>query len=758
MLGDLERFMRPVMTRMMRIAKQVPRSTGGVVRGICSPSLWPGGPRRAMGLIAGLVVVVWVAVSGSGAASAAERTEFPPATPESQNIAAESLNGLAAAVDGFVQDGRIVGAELLVIKNRKTVLHRAFGLGDREAGVPMAINTIFNIRSMTKPVTGTVAQMLIDEGKLVPNAPAADYLDSFDNERSRSITIEHLLTHRSGLAWTACMDQGSLREIADCCGERGPEEFIPGTAFRYSNGGSSTIGAIVEKISGLPLDEYMAARLFTTLGMKDTLGLHKGDDPRIARCASRYERCGDGWAPCWKKVDGAQFEFMRGAQGLGTTPMDYARFLAMWMDAGVVGGRRLLSDKAIRRGLTPASLADIATGFTDTRVYYGQQWVLYTDSSNSRVFAWGHSGAEGTFAWVWPERDLMILYFTQAMNTESGFLMERAIDGLLLDRGEYGDPELEKLQPYLGLYWCREASMCRAVFERDGKLTLEVPERGLFTLRATDEADRWEVAERPGYIITFKRGADGGVAALIPPAATHESPYTRMEAKDDPIAAAQLVELHLRGHGTAALKNLGVHSLSGRIDLKTYGWTGTNRYISDGVRRFREDVAVPGIGDETVIMKGHRVWMVSSLTGPEELTGTRREQMLLARPSVLIGDWRDSHREVRVVKRTRMGAEDVYVVRAIPHEAAPVTFIVDAQTGLVRKSMTMVEIPAYGPVAVVTKYGDYRDVEGVMLPFHWEVSHALEALGEVEVRYEEVRTRLEIDDDVFEVKPLLVKD
>ena len=133
---------------------------------------------------------------------ASEAAEFTYASPESREISPEALQELVEIVNGYVQDDKVVGSELIVLKNRRIVLHKAFGWKDREEELTMPINTLFNIRSMTKPVVGTAIQMLIDEGKLALDDPVAKFLPSFDNDASRDITVEHLLTHRSGLPLT----------------------------------------------------------------------------------------------------------------------------------------------------------------------------------------------------------------------------------------------------------------------------------------------------------------------------------------------------------------------------------------------------------------------------------------------------------------------------------------------------------------------------------------------------------------------------
>src|SRR5262245_66208567 len=102
--------------------------------------------------------------------------DFPRAEPASVGLDAKSLENLVAHVQRWVDDGDVVGAEVLIVKNRKTVLDACVGLKDLERGLPVVPGTICCIRSMSKPLTGTAIQMLADEGKLALGAPAPTYL------------------------------------------------------------------------------------------------------------------------------------------------------------------------------------------------------------------------------------------------------------------------------------------------------------------------------------------------------------------------------------------------------------------------------------------------------------------------------------------------------------------------------------------------------------------------------------------------------
>ncbi len=237
------------------------------------------------------------------ALAAAEVPAFPTATPESQGVPAASLRQLRDEVAEYVKNGVIVGGELLVVKNRKTILHEAFGLRDREDKVPMARGTIFNIRSQTKPLTGMAVQILVDEGKLKLDDPVSKYLPAFDNDKSRAITVGQLLEHKSGLPLTVittAIDQyKDLQAQAAAAGEKGPQ-FKPAEKFWYSDAGSDAAAAVVEKVTGTTIDRFVTDRILKPVGMADSFYPTKAEDPRKKRLASLYIGSPGKWARFWK--------------------------------------------------------------------------------------------------------------------------------------------------------------------------------------------------------------------------------------------------------------------------------------------------------------------------------------------------------------------------------------------------------------------------------------------------------------------------
>jgi CubicO group peptidase (beta-lactamase class C family) len=698
-------------------------------------------PGRLLALAATLVAIP--------APPARAQDPFPPAAAAEVGLSDTALEGLAGVVAGWVDDGSVVGAELLVVARRRTVLHRAWGWSDREARVELEPGAVFNLRSMTKPVLGTAAQVLFDEGLVAPADPVAAHLTPFEGTAAGAITVEQLLTHRSGLGWNVCMDGPSLEALAECCAQVGPREFVPGTSFLYSNAGSNVLGAALARAAQGDLAELLDGRVLAPLGMDDTFALDRDDDPRTGRMPARYVRTEEGtWERSWGPADGAPLDFLQGAQGLGGTAQDYARLLALWMDGGAHEGRRLLTEEAVRRGLRPASLTGLPTTFPGRRVYYGQHWTLWSPGSSGEVEAFGHGGSDGTFAWAWPGRDLMVLYLTASVNTSTGIALEREIDRWLLDAGE---PEVPApLRPFVGHYWNEPKGLIRSVYvDAAGEPWVDVVGTAAFRLEPTDDPLRFGVAGRSGFDVRFERAEDGSIARLVPPQVTGEVPSERLRADASLPSVDELVALRLGEDDPVSPGDLGVFRMSGTFTHSS-GLEGTDVLVSDGELRSREEVARSERGPEVTICNGRRAGTLSRRGRLRELSGSERDRTLLARMSVVSGDWRRFFDRLEVVARTQREGRDVLFVRVQGGEAPPCTFVVDAVSGLPVEVLDTVDLP-FGAMGKRTRLEDWRQVEGVWLPFRWVGSFAEESMGVVTVQYERIETHVEPAPDAFEL-------
>ncbi|HEX7091514.1 MAG TPA: serine hydrolase domain-containing protein [Longimicrobiales bacterium] len=338
------------------------------------------------------------------------------ASPADAGMSAAVLQAGVELYREAVRQGDLVGAVLLVARDGKVVLHEAIGLRHREANLPMEKNTMFRMASNTKPVVATAVAMLVERGKLRFEDPVRKYMPSFDNYRSGFINIHHLLTHTSGLRINTLFlepytqpspanpDAPNLRTEAAKFGEVGAE-VLPGTSYSYSNAGYNTLGALIEIVSGKPLDVFMREEIYEPLGMSDSYHLEVDEkmDGKLHRMGAVYYRRTNGqWTAGWEPGDPPQVPFVRASGGMISTAWDYAIFLQTFLNEGAYGNVRLLKPETVRL----MTSRHVATS-PGRPGWYGYGWMIDEEGIYS------HSGSDGTFAWVDPARRIIGLVFTQ---------------------------------------------------------------------------------------------------------------------------------------------------------------------------------------------------------------------------------------------------------------------------------------------------------------------------------------------------------
>ncbi|MFT7671062.1 MAG: CubicO group peptidase (beta-lactamase class C family), partial [Planctomycetota bacterium] len=360
---------------------------------------------------------------------------FPASSAIAEGLSPDALAKLDKLVQSFVDDDDIVGAELLVIKNGKSILHESYGWRDIKAEVKMENDSVFCVRSMTKPLIGASILMLLDDNLLELDDLVSKYLPSFDVEGSRKITIEHLLTHTSGLPMSLIAnsnleDLEGIQAVAKL-GAGYELGFEPGSAINYSDQGTDMLTAVLEVASGMTAAEFVRTRLLDPLGMQSSACLMEEENPLRARGCSKYIGSGGTWTEFWNTEKPPLFPFFLGSQGLYSTLEDYARFMEFWLRKGRVGKDRLLGSRYVRKALTPSAYPlGGSTGFPGLTTNYGflmELWSQEDADGEKEVVVYGHTGSDGTHAWAFPEQKAMVLYFTQTRGTITGLQVEEAL-------------------------------------------------------------------------------------------------------------------------------------------------------------------------------------------------------------------------------------------------------------------------------------------------------------------------------------------
>ncbi|MDP2052102.1 MAG: serine hydrolase domain-containing protein, partial [Acidobacteriota bacterium] len=293
-------------------------------------------------------------------------------------LAADRIAVIDRGLQRYVDDNRVAGIVSLVLQDGKPVYEKAFGWADKEAGRRMTTDTIFRIASQTKALTSVAIMQLIEEGRLTLGRRAGDFIPTFASTTvatgkngdtvvtepaRRPITIRDLLTHTAGISYGTeplVADLYQAKGLGPAAGfgwytadkdepvcatmERlGTLPFVAQPGERWVYGYNTDIlGCIVEKVSGMPLDEYLRARIIAPLGMTDTaFFVPPVDRGRLAAVyASRdgaFVRAPDGARGQGHYADGPRKNFAGGA-GLVSTARDYARFLEAIRLGGTLDG------------------------------------------------------------------------------------------------------------------------------------------------------------------------------------------------------------------------------------------------------------------------------------------------------------------------------------------------------------------------------------------------------------------------------------
>jgi len=338
-------------------------------------------------LAASLLAIATVALAGQTAPVAQSSPER--AAGARKGLSAERLARVDRWLQQYVDEDRLAGAVALVLRDGEPVYERAIGWSDKEAGRRMTTGTIFRIASQSKAITSVAIMVLVEEGKVGLNDRLSRFLPAYAQTTvsvprdgaaadvvpaRRPITIRDLLTHTAGISY------GTERHVAGAYQEKGlgpaagsgwymadkdepicdtmdrlaslPFVAQPGAAWVYGYN-TDILGCVVERASGVPLDEFLRTRITGPLGMRDTqffLPAAQRD-----RLAAVYASGADGKivrAPEGGRGQGAYIEGPRrsfaGGAGLLSTAHDYARFLEMVRNGGAVGGVRILAPRTVR--------------------------------------------------------------------------------------------------------------------------------------------------------------------------------------------------------------------------------------------------------------------------------------------------------------------------------------------------------------------------------------------------------------------------
>lgn len=375
--------------------------------------------------------------------SAAFSQSLPVAAhPEDLGFSSPRLDRIRRQMKADVESARIPGAVMLIGRNGKVAFLDTEGFAERATKKPMKADAIFRIASMSKPITTVAAMILSEEGKLDIGAPLAQYLPEFKDvtvgaERAapkRPITVLDLMRHTSGLTYgifgNSPVDQlyqkspiftaKSLAQMVATIASL-PLAHQPGEVWEYSLS-TDVLGRVVEVVSGMDLDQFVATRITGPLKMPDTgYYIAASKTGRMARP--------DRVNPLLNADPSVKPAVLSGGGGMLSTAGDYARFCQMLLNGGQLDGVRILSPKTVALmtsdQLPPStdrhsSVAMMLGSFGPTPemgTSFGLGFAVRVDPGRNPSpgsmgdFSW--AGITGTFFWVDPKEKLVSVLMMQ---------------------------------------------------------------------------------------------------------------------------------------------------------------------------------------------------------------------------------------------------------------------------------------------------------------------------------------------------------
>ena len=389
-------------------------------------------------------------------------SKLPEANPEEYGFSKNKLSELKPMLDPIVDEGKLPNYLVAIYTDGKLIYQSMKGKADEEKNIPIAHDTIFAQFSMTKPIVSAAILQLVESGKISLDDKLEDFYPAFSSmmvapdgyfektmvESSRSINIRDLLTHTAGFTYgEQVVGIGDVAKIYDELNPSGqwgrstqeamdvlseiPLVSQPGEEFNYSVS-IDVLGAIIEKVSGKSLMEFLREELLDPLDMQDTAFAFQGK--KLERVAQIYAAAPQrtvqvpgqtkSYVPMFGKNPNPycrlEPNFYSGGGGICTSADDFARFSTMILNKGTLNGKRVLSEESVKlmtENLLPNKLGRNAlqNSFGDFagNMHFGAGLgiVLKGETSQTDYYWW--AGAANTFFWIDPDNNTVGIFLSQ---------------------------------------------------------------------------------------------------------------------------------------------------------------------------------------------------------------------------------------------------------------------------------------------------------------------------------------------------------
>ena len=676
-----------------------------------------------------------------------------------------------AAIEKSLEEKRkelsIPGMSLVIVKDDKVIYLKGLGVKDFEKNIPVTPDTRFAIGSSTKAFTAMLAAMSADEGKLSLDDSPKKFLPYFtlrDPDAAAKITMRDLLSHRSGLNRTdLAMVTGVLNreELIKVAGMAKPTAKL-GEKWQYQNVMFAAAGEAVAKAQNSTWDDLIATRIFKPLGMKNSDT--RSEDMQKARDYSfGYEY--NPTTKATRRLPQRSITAAAPAGAIDSSARDMAQWVRLMLGNGVFNGKRLVSEKSFEE----LTRKQINIGGS---VDYGLGWFLRQWNGHKVVEHGGNIDGFNAQVAFMPDQNVGFVLLTNVTASPIGAFAMNTIWTNLVGAppateakstgGPAGDPKKE-----VGKY-LMSAGVSFDVSLKDDKLVLTVPGQPPYPLENLS-GRRYKLGEPApaGFFATF-RSAKGketetelyleqpqGNVVLQKVVGDGAKPTVDTAAKTDSslISVDELLTKMIAAYGGE--ENLRKHKSSVMmvdVDLENQGVQAKGSISARAPNLTASDIIFTALGKKlgsaVTYFDGNGGGEMMSFAPEEVYSGKKLEDIKAGADFYDVLNWKGNYKTLTVKRMGKVGDEDAYVLEKRNEKGTPVIDYISTRSFLLlRRDSVIVSETAGLELPQTQLFSDYRNVDGVMIPFK-SVSNNI-AQGETVFRITDVKWNVDIPDSVF---------
>lgn len=658
----------------------------------------------------------------------------------------------------------IPGISLAIVKDDQIIYLKGLGYKNLDKKLAVTPDTRFAIGSASKAFTAMLAAISADAGKLSLDDSPKRFLPYFtlrDQDAAARITIRDLLAHRSGLNRTdLAMVTGVLNreELIKVAGMAKPTAKL-GEKFQYQNVMYAAAGEVVAKAENSTWDKLIADRIFKPLGMKNS------DTTAAAMQKSKDYSLGYDYNPTTKEtrhLPQREIPAAAPAGAINSSARDMAQWLRLMLANGSINGKRLVSEKnfdeLVRKQVNVAGAVD-----------YGLGWFLRKWNGHKVIEHGGNIDGFNSQVALMPDQKLGFVLLTNVTASSLGGVAMNTIWKSLVGEPKVAgdgpaapasDPKAE-----VGKYRLAAAGINFDVTLKDDKLTLTVPGQPAYTLQNIG-GRRYKLADPapPGYFATFRPAKDkpnvtellieqpqGNV--VLEKIAQDGTPATALASPNAPIAIDDLLTRMIAAYGGE--ENLRKHKSSlatVEVDLENQGVMAKGTISARAPNMSASEMTFTALGKKLGSMNsyfdGAAGGEIISFAPAETYSGKRLEDIKAGSDFYDVLNWKKNYEKITFKRMGKVGDEEVYIIERKNEKGTPITDYISTKSFLVLRRDSVVANETAGiELPQTEKFTDYRNVDGVMVPFMM-VSNNI-ANGDIVLRIVDLKFDVDIPETVF---------